>query len=44
MYRTFWSGMHHKKCEGGGGGGLNVKVCFVLFSQPAGVQEFFFQP
>ena len=43
MYRTFWSGMHHKKCEGGGGG-LNVKVCLFVFSQLAGVQEFFFQP
>ena len=38
IYRTFWSGMHHKKCEGG----VDFLERYVIFSQQAGVQEFFF--
>ena len=28
IYRTFWSGMHHYKCEGGGGGEGGVQDFF----------------
>ena len=45
IYRTFWSGMHHKKCErggrwGGGGVGLNIKVCY-FFTTSRGARVFF---
>ena len=40
IYRTFWSGMHHKKCEGTGGGGLSGKVCY-FFTTSRGARVFF---
>ena len=38
---TFWSGMHHQKYEGGGGGGEFLERYVIIFSKPAGVQDCF---